>query len=210
MGPLIAAAMFDEIKAFQVADRIVEQAEGGMLGIGAGRKLYDYKRGATAWLGERERRKYSAIARSIVGAEPCGAAGRAFHALWIRFLSSTAPEDARDVARALSRRCGGLALPAALALKTQIGGMTDVLKDPQVLRTYAARDMWQLIDRIAAVALGGARNSARARQLAKSGMTITAWLADNAERIDRDDGPQIHVGDLVDTCAQWLADSGTR
>ncbi|MFP3758448.1 hypothetical protein SB751_31705, partial [Cupriavidus sp. SIMBA_020] len=36
MGPMIVAAMFDELKVFQVVDRIVEQFQHGTLPIGPG------------------------------------------------------------------------------------------------------------------------------------------------------------------------------
>ena len=47
---------------------------------------------------------------------------------------------------------------------------------------YGARDMWQVIDQVATLELGGARNSARYRTLATCGAIITTWLAKNVDK----------------------------
>jgi hypothetical protein len=91
--------------------------------------------------------------------------------------------------------------------------------------------MWQVIDQVAVLELGGARNSARYRTLATCGAIITAWLANNVDRynkatsrpiIDVDDvlssdpataGPDATTKptdyDLVNACELWLADTAT-
>src|SRR6185436_19013729 len=101
--------------------------------------------------------------------------------------------------------------------------------DPEILGSYGARDMWQVVDQVATIDLGGARTSSRYRTLATCGTIITAWLADNVVRINRTTGPVIDIDqvrnpdvasnhratlhptdyDLVNACELWLADTAT-
>ena len=247
MGPMILAALFEELKAFEVVDRIVEQFQRGALPIGtgnAGRKLHEYWRDAANRMSERERRDFHAIALGIVGGDPRGTANLAFHDLWLQFVSSAASfarkdeagatrlrrvrKAARDLAGNLSRHGVGPVRAAARRMQAQMDVMMSLLQDPEILNSYGARDMWQVVDRIAADALGGAKSSARHRRLATLGTTITAWLADNTGRIDRARGPLIDIEgacrpdaaptrgpsrkptdhDLVNACERWLADTG--
>ena len=55
------------------------------------------------------------------------------------------------------------------------------LSDQEILSAYGARDMWQVIDQVAAE-LGGATNSACYRTLGTSGATIVGWLKTGEER----------------------------
>lgn len=244
MGPLIFAAMFDELKVFQAADRIVEQFRQGTLPIGSGqpgRLLHAYWREVPKRMSAQERRSFAALTLGIIGGAPRGAGNRAFDALWRRFLASVSEavrpegagsadqqglrEAARGLARTLSEHGSGPAGAAARRLKSEIDAITRLLQDPEILRGYGARDMWQLIDRIGAE-LGGARNAARHRRLATAGATIAAWLARNLPRIEREKGPLIRAAracnpaatskrgatrhptdyDLANACELWLAE----
>ena len=90
--------------------------------------------------------------------------------------------------------------------------------------------MWQVIDQVATLELGGARNSARYSTMANCGGIITAWLANNIVRYNRPSGAAvINVDevlsldpptspnptndprdyDLVNACELWLADTAT-
>jgi hypothetical protein len=90
--------------------------------------------------------------------------------------------------------------------------------------------MWQVVDQVATLELGGAKTSSRYRTLATCGAIITAWLANNADRIRRPGGSLIDIDevrspiprtngskatmtptdyDLVNACELWLADTAT-
>lgn len=99
------------------------------------------------------------------------------------------------------------------------------------MSAFGAHDMWQVIDQVATLELGGARNTARYATLATCGAIITAWLANNVQKFNRSTTrPVIDVGevtgddpptagpnatskprdyDLVNACELWLADTAT-
>ena len=258
MGPMICAAMFDELKAFEVVDKLVELFQHGMLTIGngsAGKQLYKYWKDAPNRMSDAERRNFYAITMGVPGGETNGMVNREFNDLWLRFVSSvssfvrqnevdkllraTLPSPishqqirkaARDLAVNLSLHGYGMAYHAALDLQAQIKFMIGLLGDKEVMANYGARDMWQVVDQVATLELGGAKTSSRYRTLATCGAIITAWLANNADRIRRAGGPIIDIdevrqpkpridgskattsptdADLVNACELWLADTAT-
>lgn len=224
MGPMIVSAMFDELKVFQVVDRIVEQFQHGVLPIGpgpAGRMLYRYWREAPNRMSEQERRNFAAITLGIPGGDPGGMVNREFNDLWIRFVSSVSSfvrqnevdsllrsatpspishqqvrKAARDLASNLSLHGYGMAHYAAREVQSQVKFMIDLLQDPEIRGCYGAKDMWQVVDQVATYDLGGAKTSARYRTLATCGTIITAWLADNVTRINRATGPLIDIDEV--------------
>jgi hypothetical protein len=257
MGPMIVAAMFDELKAFQVVDRIVEQFQHGTLPIGpgnAGKLLYRYWRETPNRISEQERRNFAAITLGIPGGDPSTSVNREFNDLFIRFVSSVSSfvrqtevdallrasipnpinhqqvrKAARDLAGNLSLHGYGMAHYAAREIQSQVKFMIDLLQDPEIRGCYAAKDMWQVIDQVATYELGGAKTSSRYRTLATCGTIITAWLANNVERINKATGPLLDIDqianpdvssnhkatvdptdyDLVNACELWLADTAT-
>ena len=258
MGPMICAAMFDELKAFEVVDKLVELFQHGMLTIGngsAGKQLYKYWKDAPNRMSDAERRNFYAMTMGVPGGETNGMVNREFNDLWLRFVSSvssfvrqnevdkllraTLPspishqqirKSARDLAVNLSLHGYGMAYYAALDLQAQIKFMIGLLGDKEVMANYGARDMWQVVDQVATLELGGAKTSSRYRTLATCGAIITAWLANNADRIRRAGGPIIDIdevrqpkpridgskattsptdADLVNACELWLADTAT-
>ncbi len=264
MGPMICAAMFDELKAFEVVDKLVELFQHGMLAIGngsAGRQLYKYWKDAPNRMSSAERRNFYAMTMGIPGGDTGGLANGwmanvEFNDLWLRFVSTvssffrqnevdkllraTLPSPishqqvrkaARDLAVNLSLHGYGMAYYAALDLQAQIKFMITLLSDPEIRTNYGARDMWQVVDQVATLELGGAKTSSRYRTLATCGAIITAWLANNADRIRRPGGPLIDIDevrspmprtngskatmtptdyDLVNACELWLADTATN
>jgi len=258
-GSLICAAMFDELKAFGVVEKLVELSQNGMLPIGngkAGKMLYDYWKSTPNRISEAERRNFYALTMGIPGGDGNGNANREFNDLWIRFVSSVSKlvrqgtvdryvrdrvpgalsqqqvrKAARDLALNLSSHGFGMAFYAAQELRDQIQMMINLLGDSEIMGSYGARDMWQVIDQVATLELGGARNSARYRTLATCGAIITAWLANNVERFNRPAGARVidvddvlsaypsTAGqnattkptdyDLVNACELWLADTAT-
>ena len=216
MGPMIVSAMFEELKVFQVVDRIVEQFQQGTLPIGpgnAGKQLYKYWREAPNRMNEQERRNFAAITIGIPGGDPGAMVNREFNDLWLRFVSSVSsfirqnevdtllqvghaepdqpPAGAQGRARPgvepVAARLSAWPIYAARELQAQIKFMIELLQDPEILGSFGARDMWQVVDQVATYDLGGAKTSSRYRTLATCGTIITAWLANNVERINRDD-----------------------
>ncbi len=224
MGPMIVSAMFEELKVFQVVDRIVEQFQHGTLPIGpgeAGRMLYKYWRDAPNRMNEQERRNFAAITLGIPGGDPGGMINRDFNDLWIRFVSSVSSfirqnevdallrsatpspishqqvrKSARDLASNLSLHGYGMAHYAAREVQSQVSFMIKLLQDPEIRGCYGARDMWQVVDQVATYDLGGAKTSSRYRTLATCGTIITAWLANNVGRVNRSTGPLINIDEV--------------
>jgi hypothetical protein len=251
---IYSAALLEELKAFQVVDRLVELFQQGVLPIGrgrAGRNLFKYWKESPSRLSETERRSLYARALGLPGGEADVVPNREFNDLWIRFLSSVAqlsvreettestiskPETvsaedikaaARDLAVNLSFHGFGWAGFAATELQKQIDDVTRLLSAPEIVAAYGARDMWQVIEQVAANEFGGARSSVRHRTMLTSGATIIAWLAKNSRRLKSVAGASIISAkaltgsqrsrgevrvttnptdrDLLDACQQWLA-----
>lgn len=224
MGPMIVAAMFDELKAFQVVDTIVEQFQHGTLPIGpgdAGKLLYTYWREAPNRLSEQERRNFAAITLGVPGGDPTATVNREFNDLWIRFVSAVSSfvrqsqvdsllraslpnpinhqqvrKAARDLAGNLSLHGYGMAHYAAGEIKAQVKFMIGLLSDSEIRGCFGAKDMWQVIDHVATYYLGGAKTSSRYRTLATCGMIITAWLAGNVQRINKATGPLLSIDQI--------------
>jgi hypothetical protein len=139
-------------------------------------------------------------------------------------------KSGRDLAANLSLYGYGIAYFAAVELQEQIRDMIVILSNEDVRSSFGARDMWQVIDQVASLELGGARNSVRYRTLANSGAVIIRWLANNADNLagssynDIIDPQSIRRPtpraatvkptvdptnyDLVTACEQYLAVSG--
>ena len=257
MGPMIVSAMFEELKVFQVVDRIVEQFQQGMLPIGpgnAGKMLYRYWRETPNRISEQERRNFASITLGIPGGDPGAMVNREFNDLWLRFVSTVSSfvrqsevdqllrsgtpsaishqalrKAARDLSANLSLHGYGMAHYAAREVQAQVSFMINLLQDPEILGSYGARDMWQVVDQVATYELGGAKTSSRYRTLATCGTIITAWLANNTAKINRATGPLLDMDqvrnpdvapnhratrnpsdyDLVNACELWLADTAT-
>ena len=256
MGPMIVSAMFDEMQAFQAVDSMVDRWRDGSLAIGsgeAGKLLYRYWREAPNRISELERQTFYAITMGVPGGENADRTNTEFNDLWIRFVSSVSEfvrqaevdklirtklpspishqqvrKSARDLSMNLSLFGYGMAYYAAVELQQQIKFMIELLSDDEIKTAYGARDMWQVIDKIAILDLGGARNTTRYRTLATCGTIITAWLANNINRIRRATGPVLNIEqiqmpsaklegqkatrtpddfDLVNACELWLADT---
>jgi hypothetical protein len=256
MGTMVCSAMFDELKVFQVVDKLVELFQQGTLPIGsgnAGELLYKYWKDAPNRMSEGERKNFYAMTMGIPGGNATGMVNRDFNDLWLRFVSSVSAyvrqsevdrllrqkvpnaisqqqvrKAARDLATNLSLHGYGMAFYAARDLKGQINMMMQLLGDPDIRSAYGARDMWQVIDQVATLELGGAKTSSRFRTLALCGGIITSWLATNLMRIMRPTMPIIDIDavrspilssnslkatttpsdyDLVNACELWLADT---
>jgi hypothetical protein len=260
MQAIYFAAMLEELRMFQVVDKLVEQFQSGMLPLGkgnAGDTLYAYWKKSVNRLSEIERRNLYARTFGLAGGEPQVSPNREFSDLWLRFISavssfvrqntledmlrSSVPvavtqeqvrKSGMDLAANLSLHGYGVAYFAATELQTQIQEIIGLLSDPEVKTAYGARDMWQVIDQVATLELGGAKNSIRYRTMATAGAVIIRWLAERGPALSgttmstlldvnqiRNPSVRLNGGkplvsptdrDLVDACDQYLAVTGTQ
>ena len=217
--------MFEELKVFQVVDRIVEQFQQGMLPIGpgkAGKLLYRYWREAPNRMSEQERRNFAAITLGIPGGDPGGMVNREFNDLWLRFVSSVSSfirqnevdtllrsatpspishQQVRKAARDLAVEPVAARLRHGPLRRARAAG-ADQVHDraaaaiPRSSARYGARDMWQVVDQVATYDLGGAKTSSRYRTLATCGTIITAWLANNVDADQPADRPVIDIDEV--------------
>lgn len=256
MGPMIFASMFEELKAFQVVDKLIEMSQRGHISLPrgkAGTQLYEYWRQAPNRMSEVERQTFYAMTLGMPTGQPGAQVNAEFQDLWLRFVSSVSSlvrenrvdalirsslpvainqqqvkKSARDLVSNMSLYGYGMAFYAAIDLQKQINEMIQLLSDPDLRSSFGARDMWGVIDQIAQVELGGARNSSKYRTLATSGAIITRWLGDNLDRLRDPTLPVLELKaienpparligqtatshptdyDLVNACELWLADS---
>jgi hypothetical protein len=240
MQVIYAASMLEETRVFDVADRLVELWAGGVLPVGprGGRSaLAAYERGR---LGQTERLAVYRRCFGVQGGDPAVEPNTSFDELWLRFLRSVAAYRRQQSVRELlpARRAagreavrkGGRDLAANLSLygfgaasfaarlQRQVDGAVRVLQTEAVRQVYGARDAWQLIDLVALLDLGGARNTVRHRTRAQAGATIMRWLANTSGKLSARDLRKQRKSatpvqsptdrDLVDACALWLAVAG--
>ena len=222
MGSFIFASAFEELKAFQVVDKLVEMSQRGDLALvkgPAGTQLYSYWREAPNRMSESERQGFYAMMLGLPTGQPGIKVNTEFQDLWLRFVSSVSTlvrearvdaliraatpmavnqqqvkKAARDLATNMSLHGYGMAFYAAADLQKQINDMIALLQDRELLSAFGANDMWGVIDQVAQTELGGARNSSKYRMLATSGAIITAWIAGNTERLRDPTSPMVDLG----------------
>jgi hypothetical protein len=256
MQAIYFAATLEDLKFFQVMDKLVELFHQGMLPLGrgnAGFQIYKYWKKSSDRMTEVERRNLYARAFGFPGGDvSTGSPNREFQDLWFRFVSAVsefnrqvsvdqllrspipfgvsaeqARKSGRDLAANLSLYGYGVAFFAATDLRDQIREILDIYRDEELRSAYGARDAFQVIDQVATLELGGARNSVRQRTMATAGATIIRWLARNIDKLtsighglfvdpspngyDRKHQPMMEPTDrdLIDACEQWLAVTGT-
>jgi hypothetical protein len=232
LSAIYFSAMLEELKFFQVMDKVVEQFMTGALPVkrgSAGDPLYRFHREAQNRISEYERRGLYARSFGVAqGSVDETYPNREFNDVWIRFLSavsahgresnSTVPltvsdeqvfKSGRDLAVNLSLHGFGLAHFAAVELQTLIKTTKDTLSAPDILAAYGTRDVWQLVERVSNIYLGGAVNGVRQRTMATSGANIIQWLADKSSNLVG--AYQVLSTDrvLVSHVERWLAVTGT-
>jgi len=237
MQQIYVAAMLEELQLFRVMDRLVELFQAGVLPIGSaasGEKLYGYWKQRPQRMSTGERQSLYARTLGLGGGDQESPPNRKFENLWLRFLSSvvsaadrsknTAPaarranqrevrKAGRDLAANLSLHGHGFTHFAAVDLQEQIKTVTNLLSAPDVRAAYGAKNIWELIEKVASLELGGAPNIVRYRTMATSGSTVISWLASKARDLARDPGRPIFGSqrsdrELIRACEQWLAVQG--
>jgi hypothetical protein len=207
MQAMYFSAMLEEVKLFQVADKLVELFHQGVLPLGRGRAgdlLFRYWKKSNDRFTEVERNNLYGRAFGLPGGDPAlGSANREFNNLWLRFVSAVSSYNrqvtvddllrsripasvsqeqvrkaGRDLAATLSLYGYGVAYFAATELQQQIVDVLEILREDEVQKAYGARDPWQVVDQVAALELGGIRMSTtRGRTMAQAGAIIIRWLA---------------------------------
>jgi len=232
MGAIYFAYQFEQMRAFEVGERIVELFRQGLLPLGAGSAGHALQR---YWAGDRltahERADLYARALGAPGGEPSERdADDDFCDLWLRFIASVAmyskqrtvdallvpPTRANarlyDAARALAvfaSAHGAERTSAARRISADVSELLALLSEPEILQALGARDMWQVIDSVNTNYLGGAVNTMRYRTRAQAGNVMLRWLAAHADTLRSPDVATTIVStgdaDLLQAVAQWLA-----
>ena len=229
------AHQLESMRAFEVADRLVELFQQGQLPLGrgtAGSVLQRYAK-AAGRLTARQRRQLYARALGVAGdAADAAQTNHEFHSLWLRLVASVALLDRRQDASSVPARprvLSAVAWSAARALAANASAhgtglaspvkhlgvlanlLRAVLQAPEIGKAFGARDMWQVIERVSTVHLGGARNVARHRKLAEAGSAILEWVAGHAKALVEPVPPAAFPDPaLLDAVQAWLAARGER
>ena len=200
-------AMLEEVRVFDVVDRLVSLFSQGLLRLGPGRPgatLYRYWKGNHNRLTSAQRHNVYARAFGLPGGDASVRSNREFNDLWLRFVSivgmysaelqvlplaerSVGAEEVlvsgRDLAINLSALGHGLAWFAAQDLKLEIQKIIEVLSDPEIQTAVGAKDPWQVIQKVAASELGVRPNVSRGHTRGESGAIIIRWLANRRARL---------------------------
>jgi hypothetical protein len=256
---LYFSAALDDMLFFGVADKIRELFQLGMLPFGKSRGgdlIFAFTKRGINRMTEVERRNLYARTFGFPGGDPNVIPNREFSDLWLRFVSAVSEiarqvnldnlltskrpgsvsqeqvrKAGRDLAANLSLHGYGVGYFAATELQTTIKEVIAILSSEDVKNAYGARDMYQVIDQVATLELGGARNTTRYRTIAQAGAVIIAWLATRADLLSSTGKSRVldlasiyngvprdatlkatdlpTDGDLVDAVEQWLAVTGT-
>jgi hypothetical protein len=257
LQPAYFCSMLEELKVFQVVEKLVELFQNGVLPVvrgDAGNLLFAYWKNAPLRVSETERRGFYARALGFPGGD-ADSPNREFKDLFMRFVSAVSAfvrqntvdnivrsnipgaisqqqirKSARDLATNISSHGYGIAYPMATELQKEINDVMAILRNDEVENAYGAKDMWQLVDQVAGLELGGAKNSVKYRTMASAGATIFAWLANRARQLASSSyAPILDITqlfnapsystrpttepsdfDLVGACDQWLAVTGTQ
>ena len=253
------ASMLDQLGLWRVVEKLIDLWQLGALPFGRGKSgdiLYSLWRKSSTRMSEVERQGlFSRTLGFVGGAAWEGMPNREFSELWLRFIAAVSEfarqfkvdnllrsnlpvrvnqenvrKSGRDLAANLSLHGYGMAWFAATELQEEINEFITLLSDEDVKQAYGARDMWQVIEQVSALELGGVRNSIRHRTMATSGAVIIRWLADRATLLTNPIAPLFDIdevrfpgprqtgksamnnprdSDLVNACESWLAVTGT-
>lgn len=204
---LYAAYQYEQVRLFDVVDRITELFMNGMLPIGldsGGHALDRYHWDSEDRLSTAGR--YSHYSR-VVGA-PGGEVSREvapnseFQNLWLRFLASLAEFDRQQRMADMMQQPRGLATTGehvrkagrdlaanmslygwaathfiARRLEKQIRDAIGILRLPSIQKAYAVQSPWQVIERVTAMEFGQTPNIVRYDTMARSGKVIMDLVA---------------------------------
>jgi hypothetical protein len=210
VSALYFAAQLEELKFFAVAEKVAEQFESGVIPMSrgaGGEAIYRFMREATDRFTEAERRGIYArgfgFAQGSVD-EPMP--NREFADLWIRFLSAVSVFTREETATIRK------ALTAQQVFKNARDLAVNVSLHGYGIAAYGVNDVWQLVERVSGLYLGGSVNSVRQRTLAQAGAEIIQWLAKKQHVLANPSAVGIdfsHEHQLIQDVERWLAVTGT-
>jgi hypothetical protein len=219
------AYQLEEMRLFQVVERIVDLFRQGLLPLGRGSVgdyLFNYYKKAAERITENERRDLYMRLFGSPGGNPSNEPNRDFNELWLRFVSAVSSfarqltvermlrnsvpmavsqeqvrKAGRDLGANLSRNGYGIAYFAATDLQQSILEFRDVLQNAELRNAFGARDMWQVVDQVNVNYLGGARNTHRYRTQSRAGAVVIRWIANNVQRLASVGGPVIQIEQII-------------
>jgi len=229
------SSQLEEMKLHAVADAVADHFMTGMLPLSRsrdGERIYEWIKEARNRFTEVERRSiYGRVLGLAQGNAGDVLPNREFADLWIRFLSTVsllardalttntrkvtneqAHKAARDLAVNLSLHGYGVAHFAAIEMQSVVREVKEMLEAPAVMRAYGVNDVWQLVDRVSGIYLGGAMNGVRYRTMAQNGANIILWLSRMAPKLASTasgGGIDFTAPELVNLVEGWLAVTGT-
>jgi hypothetical protein len=236
MAAIYFAAQLEQLKFFQVADRLVELFQSGQLPLQRS-SVTDLLRVSTERLDPAERQQLYVRALGLSGGASSDVTPNTeFSDLWLRFITAVgafgSPTQASDgpgppvgaqpatEAPAVFRRAAldlatnlslygyGWTFAAAQQLTRQVNMAVAILNDPEIQSMYGAHGPWSVVQTVAQSELGGATNTVRLRTLADSGATVIRWLADHATDVAAPASTVVPDTTLLNAVDQWLAVSG--
>lgn len=193
---LYYAAQLDRLCLFTVADRVVHLFAEGLLPVPASALVHAYARARTGFPGEET--------RAAACAQVIGAGNREAPVLLDLWLTSAVAHPADPLAcsvvgRALASTLARHSCPIVTRIHAHLSAAVELLSDPGVLLAFGDRDLWHLVERIAAQYLARPLDVPRLRGRAVIGSAALAWLADHAAADDfQPDEPLTHLA------ASWL------
>jgi len=218
------AYQLEEMRLFQVVERIVDLFRQGLLPLGRGAGHYHLRYGnrAAERITEDERRD---VYKRVFGAPGNNASSTAngdFDELWLRFVSAVssfarelavAPllrnsaqmsvseeqvrKAGRDLGANLSRNGRGLACFASKQMQT-ILEFSEIMQNAELRNAFGARDLWQVIERVNIQYLGGAGDMHRHRTQSIAGAVIIRWIAKYVHRLTGLGGSVISMGQILE------------
>ena len=219
------AYQLEEMRLFQVIERIVGLFRQGLLPLGPGpgrNYLSHYESRAAERLTGEERRDLYMRVFGAPGGDASSTANRDFDDPWLRFVLAVSrfarqlaidpllrdgtkmaisqeqvSKAGRDLGANLSRNGRGVA-PFATKLLQTILELSEIMQDAELRNALGARDLWQVIDRVNTQYLGGARNVHRHRMQGRTGAVILRWIAKNVHRLTDLGEPLIWMGQSVE------------
>lgn len=215
VGMIYAAYELEDMRLFNVVDRITELFQNGQLPIGfdaGGRAIDDYLWNTEDRMNEAARRMVYSRVLGVKGGDVSKEVqpNTQFEGLFIRFLSSLAEYDrqqrvadivqrnrplnltseyvrkaGRDLAANLSLYGWGGTHFAARRLRQHIDQALDILKQPSVQKAYGVTNIYGVIERVASSEFNTVPNIVKNRTMAEAGKAIIDIVAKHADKWSR-------------------------
>jgi hypothetical protein len=186
---LYYAARLDELGLFAVADEVAREFVAGNLQTGPSSLPGAYLQRRDERPSDSER---AAACARVVGCGPGTddpATNHEVPPLLHRWLLTAAGDEpdadiAGALARALAANLSRRSTPLVREIHAHLGAAVELLASPEILQAYGARDLWQVIERVATTRLQRTIDVAPLRAQAVAGTAALEWLADHAAAAD--------------------------